>query len=147
MDDAMLWIVGGIALAVVVTALVWVLRHRGGTGPQEHPHHYATPAVTHSGTGGRSSVIFGGNEPVDDVAADRTVPLSRRGGAGWRDGGGADVGTPFDAYAANAGTWGGPESDAESVHDPVSDPHVTVHDAGERPVAGDEADERRGGHW
>ena len=143
----MLWIVGGIAIAVIVAALIWVLRHRGDAAAPVDPHHYDAPAVTHPGTGGRSSVSFGTDEPVDDVAVDQTVPLSRLGGAGWRDDGGARVGASTDAYAASAGTWGEPDSDAQTVHDPVSDPSVTVHDAGERPVAGGEADERRGGHW
>ncbi len=144
MDDSVLWIVGAIAVAVVVAALVWVLRHRGHASP-EHPHHYEAPAVTQRGTGGRSSVIFGGSGPLDDDAVDRTVPLSRLGGAGWRDGGGVEGGTTTDAYAASAGTWAEPHPDGGSVH--VSDPHVTVHDAGERRVTVDEADERRGGHW
>lgn len=143
----MLWIVGGIALALVVAALFWVLRHRADTGAVEQPHHYEAPAVIQPGTGGRSSVIFGSSEALDDVAVDQTVPRSRLGGAGWRDGGGAEVETTTDAYAASAGTWAEPGADSDNVHDPVSGPHVTVDDPGERPVAGGEADERRGGHW
>lgn len=143
----MLWIVGGIAVAVVVAALVWVLRQRGDTGSPMDPHHYEAPAVTGTRTGGRSSVSFGGSEPVDDDAVDRTVPRSRLGGAGWRDGD-ADGDVPTaDTYAARAETWDEPGSAAGTVHDSVSEPHVTVHDAGERPVVGDAADERRGGHW
>ena len=144
----MLWIVGGVALALVLAAFVWVLRHRADTrAAAEQAHHYEAPAVIQPGTGGRSSVIFGSNESVDDVAVDQTVPRSRLGGAGGRDGGGAGVGTTTDAYAASAGTWAEPGSDSDTVHDPLSEPHVTVDDPGERPVAGGEADERRGGHW
>lgn len=143
----MLWIVGGLAVALVVAALVWVVLRRRDLRPLEEPHAYAAPAVTEPGRQGRSGVTFGGSEPVDDTVVDETVPRSRLGGAGWRDGGGPGAETTTDSYAASARTWAEPESDAETVREPDAEHHVRVDDAGARPVVGSAEDERRGGHW
>ena len=145
----MLWIVGAIAVVLVVAALVWVLRQRSDSGSADQQHAYAAPAVTESGEQGRSAAIFDSSELGADTAVDQTVPLSRLGGAGWRDGGGVGAETTTDAYAASAGTWAEPESDSESVLDPASEHHDTGDDTGARPFTGDDADadDRRGGHW
>ena len=134
----MLWVVGAIAFAVVLAAFVWVLRHRDDVGPEDHLRAYAAPAVTETGTRGHGGVVVGGSQPVDDTTVvDETVPLSRLGGAGWRDGGGPDRTTTTQAYAVPAGTWA----------DGGSEQHVRVDDAGAPPATDLPADERRGGHW
>lgn len=142
----MLWIVGVLAIVLVVAALAWVLRQRAGAAPAD-PHGYEAPSVTPTDGRARPGVTFGGTDAVDDVPVDQTVPLSRLGGAGWRDGGGGRDESTTDAYAATAGTWAEPETTVDGDADPAQEHHVTVDDAGARPVVGGEADERRGGHW
>jgi hypothetical protein len=148
MDDTMLWVVGAVAFAVVVAAFVWVLRHRDDVAPEDHLQAYAAPAVTETGSPGRGGVIVGGSQPVDDTTAvDETVPLSRLGGAGWRDAGEADPTTTTQAYADPTGTWADGESDPDTLPGVASEQHVRVDDAGARPVVDQADDERRGGHW
>ena len=53
----MLWVVGALAFAVVVAALVWVLRHRDDVAPEDHLQAYAAPAVTETGSPSRGGVI------------------------------------------------------------------------------------------
>lgn len=142
----MLWIVGALAILLVLTALALVLRRRGGDAPA-YPHGYAATSVTPTGGHGRSGVTFGGTGPVDDVPIDQTVPLSRLGGAGWRDGSGGRVESTTDAYAGTAGTWAEPETGVDGDAAPAHEPQVTVDDAGARPVVDGKANERRGGHW
>lgn len=143
MDGTKLWIVGALALVMIVAALIWVLRQRGdGTAPVAHD--YGAPEVTITGQAGVGGVTFGG-DTADDVVVDQTVPLSRLGGAGWRDGGGLAPEQPNDAYAVESRSWG--EDESVVSPDPVLEHHVEVDDTGARPVIDDEVDRDRGGHW
>ncbi len=147
MDDSVLWLVGAAALVVVVAALVWVLRHREDAALPEH-HGYDTPEVTASDRGGRGSVTFGADdthETSDAIPIDQTVPLSRLGGAGWRDGGGAPEGRTTDAYAGSSPTWG--EDPTADGPDSPPDHHVSVDRSEPSPAVDEELDRRRGGHW
>lgn len=144
MDDTKLWLIGALALVVVVAALVWVLRQRGDATASGSPHDYGTPEVTLTGQAGATGLTFGSDGSVAD-AVDQTVPRSRLGGAGWRDGGGLPSGTTTDAYAVESRSWG----DDESVvaPEPVLEHHVEVDPNGPRPSPDDDLDRERGGHW
>ncbi|MFW5470816.1 hypothetical protein ACOCJ4_12305 [Knoellia sp. CPCC 206435] len=148
MDDTMLWVVGVIGFGVVLAALVWVLRHRDHVAPEDHLRAYAAPAVTGTGTPGRGGAIVGGSQPVDDTTVvDETVPLSRLGGAGWRDGGEPDPTPTTHAYAVPAEPWVDGQPGSDTLPGATPQQHVRVDDADVRPVADQVADERRGGHW
>lgn len=142
MDGTRLWIVGALALVIVVAALIWVLR-RGDTAPSASPD-YGAPEVTLTDQPGSSAVTFGGDS-AQDSAVDQTVPLSRLGGAGWRDGGGVPPETTSDAYAAESRSWGDDESVIAS--EPAVEHHVEVDNTGPRPAVEDDIDRQRGGHW
>ncbi|KGN30916.1 hypothetical protein N802_05830 [Knoellia sinensis KCTC 19936] len=144
MDDSMVWLIGAVAFVIVIAAFVWVLRHRDVTSLPEH-HTYETPEITLTGTQS-SGVTFGSSadEGVVDEPLDETVPLSRLGGAGWRDGGAPPVQQTTDAYAVESPSWVDDGSSAEWDGD--EHPHVTVDDTGPRPLL-DEIDRERGGHW
>lgn len=140
----MLWLVGAVALVVVVAAFVWVLRHRDDAALPEH-HPYDAPEVRQDGRPGQSAITFGDDDSWGDSPIDQTVPLSRLGGAGWRDGGGLPVETTTDPYAGDAPSWVPDES--AGAEDAPLDHHVAVDDTGARPVVDEELDRRRGGHW
>lgn len=142
MDDTKLWLIGALALVIVVATLVWVLRHRGdATTPMPH-HDYAAPEVTQAGLTGGRGLTFGSD---GGDAVGQTVPLSRLGGAGWRDGGDAPVETTTGAYAVESRSWGDDES--VTAPEPTFEHHVEVDDTGPRPVMDDDLDRKRGGHW
>ena len=82
-DEVLLWLVVALALVVVVGAFVWVLRHRDDAARVEAAHSYEAPEVTT--TGGRAPTAMSFGAVDGDDAVDETVPLSRLGGAGWRD--------------------------------------------------------------
>lgn len=142
MDDTKLWLIGALALVIVVAALIWVLRHRGDATTSVSHHDYGTPEVQQAGQAGAGTLTFG-SEPSEIV--DQTVPLSRLGGAGWRDGGVAPAETTTDAYAGESRSWDDDQSpvgpDAGSEH------HVEIDQTGPRPVIDEELDRERGGHW
>lgn len=144
MDDTRLWVIGAIALAIVVAALIWVLRHRGDATASVSHHDYGAPEVTPTGHASANGVTFGG-DATDDVVVDQTVPLSRLGGAGWRDGGGVPVETTSEAYAVDSRSWGDDESAVAA--EPAIEHHVEVDDTGPRPSLDDDVDRERGGHW
>lgn len=83
---------------------------------------------------------------------DETVPLSRLGGAGWRDRTDPPIERTTDLYADQSPTWA--ESDPWAVQDSGlesesaagSARQVSVDDTGPRPRT-DELDRERGGHW
>ncbi|GGB76687.1 hypothetical protein N798_02200 [Knoellia flava TL1] len=141
MENSALWVVGVVALAVVVAAFVWVLRHRDDAAVPEH-HHYAAPEVTGSGGSSEGVSTFGG---VGDAPVDETVPLSRLGGAGWRDGGAVPQTHTTDSYAVGSPTWA--EDPSADATDSPLEHHVSVESSGEGGEADDELDRRRGGHW
>ena len=141
MADTKLWLIGALALVIVVAALIWVLRQRGDATASVSPHDYGAPEVTVTGQSGASGLTFGG-DATDDVEA-QTVPLSRLGGAGWRDGGGVAPHTT-DAYAGESRSWEKDESAV--VPEPAYEHHVEVDNTGPRPPL-DEKDRERGGHW
>lgn len=143
MDDSLLWLVGAVALVAVVAAFVWVLRHRDDAALPEH-HVYEAPEVSLSGRPGQSGITFG-DDTHGDAPIDQTVPLSRLGGAGWRDGGGLPVETTTGPYAGDAPSR---VPDESAVADDLAlDHHVAVDDTVSRPVVDEELDRRRGGHW
>ncbi|MEO7268605.1 MAG: hypothetical protein ABIW49_05305 [Knoellia sp.] len=139
MDDTKLWLIGALALVIVVAALIWVLRQRGDTTPSVSPHDYGAPEVTVTGLSGTSALTFGG-DASDDVV-DQTVPRSRLGGAGWRDGDSAPPQKTTDAYAAESRSWDDDESTV--APEPTLEHHVEVDNTAPRPPVEDE----RGGHW
>ena len=141
MENSALWIVGVVALVVVVAAFVWVLRHREDAAVPEH-HHYAAPEVTGSGERADATPAFGS---ADDAPVDETVPLSRLGGAGWRDGGAVPQTHTTDSYAVGSPTWA--EDPSADATDSPLEHHVSVESSGEGGEADDELDRRRGGHW
>lgn len=143
MDDTKLWLIGALALVIVVAALIWVLRQRGDAA-EPVSYDFGAPEVTATGQAGVGGVTFG-DATADDSVVDQTVPLSRLGGAGWRDGGAVASETTTDAYAAESRSW----ADDESAAAPEStlDHHVEVDNTGPRPVIDDELDRERGGHW
>lgn len=143
MDGTGLWIVGALALVIVVAALIWVLR-RGDTAQSAGSPDYGAPEVTLTGQPGASAVTFGGDSTQDTIV-DQTVPLSRLGGAGWRDGGGAPAEKTSDAYAVESRSWGDDESVIAS--EPTLEHHVEVDNTGPRPAVEDDIDRERGGHW
>lgn len=140
----MLWLVGAVALVVVVAAFVWVLRHREDAALPEH-HHYDAPEVNQDGRPGQSAVTFGDADLSGDAPVDQTVPLSRLGGAGWRDGGAVPAERTTDPYAGESPPW--VLDEAVGVDDAAPDHHVAVDDTDVRPVVDEELDRRRGGHW
>lgn len=142
MDDTKLWVIGALALVIVVAALIWVLRHRDDAAAPVAHHDYGAPEVTLTGQAGATGLTFG-SEGGD--AVDQTVPLSRLGGAGWRDGGGVPVDTTTSAYAGESRSWGEDESVVAS--EPVLEHHVEVDDTMPRPPVDEELDRERGGHW
>jgi len=146
MDDTKLWLIGALALVLVVAALIWVLRQRADAAPSVTSHEYGAPEVTVTGQSGASGLTFGG-EAADDVVVDQTVPLSRLGGAGWRDGGGAPptTTTTTDAYAGVSRSWADDETGL--APEPTLEHHVEVDNTGPRPPVDDERDRERGGHW
>ncbi|WP_404380056.1 hypothetical protein LL946_09590 [Knoellia locipacati] len=145
MDDSVLWLVGAVALVVVVAALVWVLRHREDAALPEH-HGYDAPEVDASDRGGRGNVTFGADDTAEPTATvDQTVPLSRLGGAGWRDGGAAPEGRTTDAYAGSSPTRG--EDPSAEGSDVPLDHHVSIDQSDPNPAVDEELDRRRGGHW
>ena len=146
MENSALWIVGAVALVVVVAAFVWVLRHRDDATAPEH-HHYAAPEVTGAEVTGPSDATdgastFGG---AGDAAVDETVPLSRLGGAGWRDGGAAPQTRTTDSYAVGSPTWA--EDPSADAADSPLEHHVAVESSQTGGAADAELDRRRGGHW
>lgn len=141
MENSALWIVGSLALVVVVAAFVWVLRHRDDASLPEH-HDYSAPEVTDTGRLDDGPGSFGS---AADAPVDETVPLSRLGGAGWRDGGGAPESPTTDAYAGGSPTWA--EDPSVDLTDSPVEHHVSVeHDEADEGVDA-ELDRRRGGHW
>lgn len=144
MDDSVLWLVGALALVVVVAAFVWVLRHREDASVPEH-HGYDTPQVTETGRRSPGVVSFGTDEPADDAPVDQTVPLSRLGGAGWRDGGAVAEATTTDAYAGPSPSWA--EEPSVDASDSPLDHHVAVDATEPSTGVDEELDRRRGGHW
>ncbi|EAQ00659.1 acyl-CoA synthase [Janibacter sp. HTCC2649] len=143
MDDTKLWLIGALALVIVVAALIWVLRQRGGADTSVSPHDYGAPEVTVTGQSGASGLTFGGSA-ADDAVLDQTVPLSRLGGAGWRDGSGVPPQQATDGYAGESRSWGDDESAV--VPEQAYEHHVEVDNTGPRPPL-DEGDRERGGHW
>lgn len=143
MDDTKLWLIGALALVIVVAALIWVLRQRGEATPSVSPHDYGSPEVTVTGQSGTGGLTFGG-DVSDDAVVDQTVPRSRLGGAGWRDGDSAPPEKTTDAYAGESRSWDNDES--AIAPEPTLDHHVEVDDTGPRPPL-DERDRERGGHW
>ena len=139
----MLWLVGALALVVVVAAFVWVLRHRDDAAAPAH-HAYETPTVTEP-EGGRSALTFGSDRPTDDAPIDQTVPLSRLGGAGWRDGGAAPEGGTTEAYAGTSRSWA--EEPGADTSDSPLEHHVEVDATVARSDVAEDRDRRRGGHW
>ena len=133
----MLW-----PLVLVVAALVWVLRRRDDTAAAAPHHDYGAPEVMLTGQTDGGGLTFGrdGGGTVDE-----TVPRSRLGGAGWRDGDGDAGPTTTAAYAGESRSW----SDDESAigPEPTLEHHVEVDDTGPRPSAGEDPDRERGGHW
>ena len=141
MDEPKLWIVGAAALVLIVAALAWVLRQRGeGSGPAPHPH-YDAPQVMEGQGAGATGLTFG-DDP--DRGIDSTVPLSRLGGAGWRDGTPVPPEPTTDAYAGQFPSWAEDESSAAT--DPT-EPQVEVDSTVPRSALDEEADRERGGHW
>jgi hypothetical protein len=141
MDEPKLWIVGAAAVVLIVAALVWVLRQRGeGSRPAPHPR-YDAPQVMEGRAAGATGLTFG-----EDAGGgiDSTVPLSRLGGAGWRDGGGVPPEPTTDTYAGRFPSSGEDESSAASD---TSGPQVEVDATIPRSALGTEADRERGGHW
>ena len=60
---------------------------------------------------------------TDEVVVDQTVPLSRLGVAGWRDGTAVPSDSTTDAYAGESPTWAEDESvDGTDTYEP----HVEV---------------------
>ncbi|CAN7214959.1 hypothetical protein [Knoellia sp. LjRoot47] len=143
MDDSVLWLVGAVALVVVVAALIWVLRTRGGSAAPVH-HGYEAPEVTETGQRGRSDVTFGGTDDTD-APIDQTVPRSRLGGAGWRDRTDAPVTRTTDSYAGESPSWAD-ESSADGSDSPLEH-HVAVDPTDADRGVDEELDRRRGGHW
>lgn len=141
MDGTKLWLVGALALVIVLAALIWVLRQRTGAS-ESVPRDYAPPEVTAAGQSVASGVTFGGD--IEDDVVDQTVPLSRLGGAGWRDGGGVAPQTTTDAYAAGSPSWADDESEVSPQS--TGEHHVEVDNTGPRPPL-EEGDRDRGGHW
>jgi len=141
MENSALWVVGAVALVVVVAAFVWVLRHRDDATVPEH-HHYAPPEVTASGDPADGAPAFGS---AGDAAVDETVPLSRLGGAGWRDGGAEPPSRTTDTYAVGSPTWA--EDPSADATDSPLEHHVAVESTDAGGPADDELDRRRGGHW
>ncbi|WP_353952338.1 hypothetical protein V6K52_02515 [Knoellia sp. S7-12] len=144
MDDTKLWLIGALALVVVVAALVWVLRHRGDTTAPVSHHDYAAPEVTQAGVSGGRGLTFGSDGSDGSDAVDQTVPRSRLGGAGWRDGRGPGE-TTTGAYAVESRSWGDDES--VTAPEPALERHVEVDDTGPRPAVDEDRDRERGGHW
>ncbi|KGN37314.1 hypothetical protein [Knoellia subterranea] len=155
MKDTMLWLVGGAAFAVVVAAFVWVLRHRDDAAAPEH-HSYDAPEVTITGEQRRSALAFGATEVEEPV--DETVPLSRLGGAGWRDGGGLET-PPTTGYAGQSRSRDSssaavvPERDVVPGADVAADldtaptRHVMVDEQVADRTDQEAVDRERGGHW
>ncbi len=144
MDDSLLWLVGAVALVVVVAAFVWVLRHRDdATAPELHG--YEPPEVTGTGERGRSDITFGAEPSVEQAPIDQTVPLSRLGGAGWRDGGDAPAAGTTDSYAGQSPSWA--EEPSVDASDSPLEHHVAVDATESSPAVDEELDRRRGGHW
>ncbi|MFW5472775.1 hypothetical protein ACOCJ5_05665 [Knoellia sp. CPCC 206450] len=141
MENSALWIVGAVALVVVLAAFVWVLRHRDDAAVPEH-HHYGAPEVTGSGDSSDGVSTFGS---TDDAPVDETVPLSRLGGPGWRDGGAVPATQTTDTYAVGSPTWA--EDPSVDVTDSSVEHHVSVESSETREAADEELDRRRGGHW
>ncbi|MFC7490178.1 MULTISPECIES: hypothetical protein [unclassified Knoellia] len=141
MDDAMLWIVGGLALVVVVAALVWVLRHLGDPTTAVSAHDYGTPEVTLAEQNDGGGLTFGRD---GGDAVDQTVPRSRLGGAGWRDGEGVPEGTTTDAYAGGSSSW---DDESAVAPDPAFEHQVEVDTTEPRPRVDEDVDRERGGHW
>jgi hypothetical protein len=139
MDDTKLWLIGALALVIVVAALIWVLRQRGDATPSVSPHDYGAPEVTVTGQTGSSALTFGG-DASDDAVVDQTVPRSRLGGAGWRDGDGVPPQKTTDAYAGESRSWDDDES--AIVPEPALEHHVEVDHTVPRPQL-----DERGGHW
>ncbi|MFC7487103.1 hypothetical protein ACOCJ7_00830 [Knoellia sp. CPCC 206453] len=139
MDDTKLWLIGALALVIVVAALIWVLRQRGEATSSVSPHDYGAPEVTVTGQSGASGLTFGGGES-DDVVVDQTVPRSRLGGAGWRDGDTVPPQKTTDAYAGESRSWDHDES--AIAPEPAQEHHVEVDNTGPRPPT-----DERGGHW
>lgn len=147
MDEPKLWIVGVAALVLVVSALIWVLRQRSDTTSPAAHHDYRAPEVM-DGVGAQaargSGMTFGSASATDDVVVDQTVPLSRLGGAGWRDGTAVPSDSTTDAYAGESPTWAEDESVGGTD---TYEPHVEVDQTIPRSAVGDEDDRERGGHW
>lgn len=143
MENSALWIVGVVALVVVVAAFVWVLRHRGDASLPEH-HHYSAPEVTAASDPADAVPAFGS---AADAPVDETVPLSRLGGAGWRDGGAVPPPQPrtTDTYAVGSPTWA--EDPSADATDSPLEHHVAVESSEDGGAADEELDRRRGGHW
>lgn len=144
MENSLLWLVGAAALVVVVAAFVWVLRHRDDASAPAH-HGYGAPEVTETGGRGRSDVTFGADESVVEAGIDQTVPLSRLGGAGWRDGSDVPAARTTDAYAGQSPSWA-EEPSADTPGFPLEH-HVAVDATESSPAVDEELDRRRGGHW
>ena len=141
MENSALWIVGAVALVVVVAAFVWVLRRRDDATAPEH-HHYAAPEVTGSAEAADAAPAFGSS---NDAPVDETVPLSRLGGAGWRDGGAVPPTQTTDTYAVGSPTWA--EDPSADASDSPLEHHVAVESSETGGEADDDLDRRRGGHW
>lgn len=142
MDDTRLWLIGALALVVVVAALIWVLRHRSDAlSPATH-HDYGAPEVTVTGQGDAGRVTHGGQ---GDEAVDQTVPLSRLGGAGWRDGGGVTAERTTDGYAGASRSWD--DSESAAAPDRSLEHHVEVEPTDPRRAGGEDPDRDRGGQW
>lgn len=144
MNEAKLWIVGAAALVLVVSALVWVLRQRGDTEDPAPLTGYRPPEVLDARVSRGSGVTFGSDSAQDAAVVDQTIPLSRLGGAGWRDGTDVPTEPTTDAYAGLSPTW----AEDESADRPNTDePHVEVDQTIPRSALRDEVDRERGGHW
>lgn len=143
MEDAKLWIIGAATLVVIVAVLIWVLRQRDVPG-QQSPRDYGAPEVTLTGTAASTGLTFGSDVDAEDAVVDQTVPLSRLGGAGWRDGGGVPATTPTDPHAGESPSWADDDFAGAS---PTDEHQVEVDQTGPRPTLDGEVDRERGGHW
>lgn len=144
MDEPKLWIVGGVALLLVVSALIWVLRSRADAPAHVPTPGYGAPEVTLTGTARASGLTFGSNVAEDELVVDETVPLSRLGGAGWRDGGAVPKQTTTDAYAVESPSWADDEPASSCA---AYEPQVEVDQTIPRSALSDDVDRDRGGHW